>query len=105
MATKGHDGSARTEQFDCDLVYHGFDGEDTPPNVYVEVSADYNNHLLAVVAAGSAGRYSFDLRIDGVDSIDIEEAYDAGTRCAVGELPAWIDAVVDDIKRELEIAA
>jgi len=105
MATKGHDGSARTEQFDCDLVYHGFDGAETPPNVYVEVSADYNNHLLAVVAAGSAGRYSFDFKIDGVDSIDIEQAYDAGTRCAVGELPAWIDAVVDEIKRELGIAA
>jgi len=105
MATKGHDGSARIEQFDCDLDYHGFDGEDTPPNVYVEISADYNNHLLAVIGAGSAGRYSFDFRIDGVGSIDIEQAYEAGTRCDVDELPAWIDAVVDDIKQELELAA
>lgn len=101
MATKGHDGSARSEQFDCNLVQHGFDGAETPPTVYVEVSADYNNHLVAVISAGAAGRYSIDFRVDSAGSVEIEKAYIEGMRADQGDLPNWMYAVVDDIEQVL----
>jgi len=97
----GHDGSARTEHFDCDLVAHGFEGEQAPPNVYVEVSADYNDSLVAIIAAGEAGRYSIDFSVDSLGRVDVEKAYIEGMRSDVDELPDWIDAVVDKIERVL----
>ncbi len=99
MATQGQQRSALSEQFDVDLTKHGF-GESAPPNVYVEVSANYAGDYLAVIAAGSAGHYSLDFGVDD-GSIEIDRAYEGGGHCAVDELPKWMDAVVDDIEREL----
>jgi len=65
------------------------------------VSADYNNHLIAIIAAGSAGRYSIDFTVDSLGRVDLEKAYIEGMRVDVDELPDWIDAVVDKIERVL----
>ncbi len=100
MATKGHDGgSALSEQFDVDLTKHGF-GDTSPPNVYVELSANYVGDYLAVIAAGPAGHYSLDFGVDQ-GSVEIARAYADGGQYEIDELPAWMDAVVDDIERVL----
>jgi hypothetical protein len=97
MATTDAVRGKLSEQFDVDLTKHGFS---TPPNVYVELSANYVGDYLAVIAAGPAGHYSLDFGVDQ-GSVEIARAHADGSQCEIDELPAWMDAVVDDIEREL----
>jgi len=96
MATNGHDGSARTQQIYCDLASHGYAGNDVR-KVYVEVSSDANDSLLAIIAAGEAGRYSFDFRVES-GRVDIQRAYEEGMRVDEEQLPDWMAAVRQEIE-------
>lgn len=96
MSSNGYDGSARTANFDIDSTYHGHDGPKVPTRADVNVTADANTTLVAIVEAGEHGRWSFDFRVDG--GIEITNAYDEGMRIDVDELPTWMAPVHHEIE-------
>jgi len=104
MATKSQTESDRTVEFTINprerLNAESVDDE-TPSHVLVEVTATAQT-LMAILAAGPAGRYSFDFRIS-THGIEIVKAYVEGMREPVEQLPDWIDAVRERIEEEVEL--
>ncbi|KPN31103.1 hypothetical protein SY89_01845 [Halolamina pelagica] len=98
MATKSQTESGRTVEFtinprerpDADSV-----DDDTPSHVLVEVTATAQTQM-AILAAGPAGRYSFDFRIS-TQGIEIVRAYEEGMRANVDELPVWMTPVTEEV--------
>jgi len=98
MATQSPQSSSKAGEFSIDLRDHGF--PDGPPQVLVEISPVRRGVLMAVLAAGADGRYSFDFRItDG--QIEILRAYVEGMRESVDGLPEWIEPVREAIEQHL----
>jgi len=57
---------------------------------------------MAILAAGEAGRWSFDFRIkDG--QVKIVRGYEEGMRIDAGELPAWAEPVCQRVEELLEV--
>ncbi|GAB7095297.1 hypothetical protein JCM30237_24500 [Halolamina litorea] len=90
--------SSQKEQFSIDTRDHGH--PDGPAHVLVEVSPAQRGVLMAVCAAGGAGRCSFDFSID--DGVKVQKAFIGGERAAVEELPAWVDPIRERIETEIE---
>lgn len=65
--------------------------DETPTHVLVQVSSTGRSQM-AIVAAGAAGRWSFDFRVDE-SGIEGERAFEEGMRANVDELPAWMTPV------------
>jgi len=98
MATQSPQSSRKAGEFSIDLREEGF--PDGPAQVLVEISPDRRGVLMAVLAAGADGRYSFDFRItDG--EIDILRAYVEGMRESVDGLPKWIEPVREAIEQHV----
>ncbi|WP_049980243.1 hypothetical protein [Halolamina rubra] len=98
MATQSPQSSRKAGEFSIDLRDHGF--SDGPAQVLVEISPVRRGVLMAVLAAGADGRYSFDFRFtDG--EIDILRAYVEGMRESVDGLPEWIKPVREEIEQHL----
>jgi len=96
----GHDGNARTTEFEFGLAGHGFGGDGDPRHVRVNVSADANNCLVAIIKAGSYGRWSIDFRVAS-GSVEVTRAYEEGMRIDEDELPAWMEPVKEQIEQRV----
>jgi hypothetical protein len=98
MATKSQTDRSRAEEFAIDPTEH-LNAEDvddeTPRHVLVEVSNN-GRSMMAIVAAGTAGRWSFDFGVDH-SGIEIERAFEEGMRTNVDELPVWMDPVQEQV--------
>ncbi|GAB7011745.1 hypothetical protein [Halolamina salina] len=98
MATKSQTESGRTAEFVIDpterLDAESIDDE-TPTHVLVQVSSNGRSQM-AIVAAGAAGRWSFDFQIDS-SGIEVERAFEEGIRTNVEDLPAWMVPVKDAV--------
>jgi len=73
--------------------------EDTPAQVHVEIN-NSGRSLMAILAAGVAGRWSFDFRFDGQE-LEIVRAYEEGMRINEDELPVWVDPIRERISTDL----
>jgi len=83
-----------TERLAADVV-----DDDTPTHVHVEIS-NSGRALIAILAAGAHGRWSFDFEFDG-EEVAIVRAYEEGHRINAGALPAWVEPVCQRISEEL----
>ena len=83
-----------TAHLNADVVDDG-----TPTHVHVEISST-GRALMAILAAGAAGRWSFDFEFDGRE-VAIVRAYKEGHRINAGALPAWVEPVCQRISEEL----
>jgi len=99
MATKSQTESGRTAELVIDpterLDPECIDDE-TPTHVLVQVSSNGRSQM-AIVAAGTAGRWSFDFRIDS-SGIEVERAFEEGIRVNVDELPVWMSPVQERVE-------
>ncbi len=73
--------------------------DDTPAQVHVEIN-NSGRSLMAILAAGVAGRWSFDFRFDGQE-LEVVRAYEEGMRINEDELPVWVDPIRERISMEL----
>jgi len=73
--------------------------DDTPAQVHVEIN-NSGRSLMAILAAGVSGRWSFDFRFDGQE-LEIVRAYEEGMRINEDELPVWVDPIRERIRTEL----
>lgn len=94
-ATNGHSGNVRREDFAVDLAEHGYGAIG---HVDVQLDADANGHHVAIIDAGTAGRWSVDFAVDTSD-IELTRVYDEGMRIAVDDLPAWMAPIRERIDR------
>lgn len=100
MATTAQQESSKAGDFTFNAQANGH--PDGPDHVHVEISQVRKNSLMAILAAGVDGRYSFDFRI-GSDGVEIDRAYVEGMREPVDELPDWVDSVRERIEEELGV--
>ena len=94
MATKSQTDGSRTVEFTIDPTERldaGVADDETPRHVLVEIS-DNGRSMMAIVAAGAAGRWSFDFSVT-VSGIEIERAFEEGSRTNVDGLPTWMTPV------------
>jgi len=94
MATRSHDDDSRTVEFTIDPTDRLNDDaidDETPTDILVQVSSNGRSQM-AIVAAGTAGRWSFDFRIDS-SGIEVDRAFEEGIRVNVDELPVWMSPV------------
>jgi len=98
MATKSLQSSPQAGEFSIDLREHGF--PEGPAQVVVEISPAGRGVLMAILAAGADGRYSFDFTV-GQDGIEITKAYIEGMRAQKEELPEWVAVIREEIERQL----
>lgn len=99
-ASKGHAGDVRNEQFDIDLVAKGFDSPGIPNRADVQLNGYNNDSYVAIVEAGSAGRWSVDFAVDG-SNVEFTRAYQEGMRVGVGDLPNWMEPIRLSIEGQL----
>ncbi len=85
-----------TEHLPAELV-----DDETPRNVHVEISSN-GRYLMAILAAGEAGRWSFDFRVEGA-TVKIVRGYEEGMRIDPGKLPAWAEPVSQRVEELLEV--
>lgn len=98
MATKSQPDRSRAEEFAINPTEY-LDAEDvddsTPNHVLVEVSNN-GRSMMAIVAAGTAGRWSFDFDVDHT-GVEIVRAFEEGMRTSVDELPVWMAPVQEQV--------
>jgi len=99
MATKNGK-SAPAGTFTLDTREHGY--ADGPDHVHVEINARPQGGM-AIIAAGVDGRYSFDFTTSA-SGIELTKAFVEGMREPVDELPGWVDAVREEVERQLGVA-
>ena len=97
MATKQSESDNKAGAFTINTQLHGYAGG--PEHVHVEISPVDRQTHMAVVAAGVAGRYSFDFQFDG--SVEKQKAYVEGMREPTDELPDWMDCVEARVEEEM----
>ncbi|OTF01859.1 hypothetical protein [Halorubrum sp. SD683] len=83
-----------TAHLNADVV----DG-DTPMHVHVEISST-GRTLMAILAAGADGRWSFDFEFDDSE-VAIVRAYKEGHQINSGALSAWAEPVCQRISEGL----
>lgn len=98
MATKQSQSQRRVGEVTVNTQLYGY--ADGPEHVHVEISPVDRQTFMAIVAAGSEGRYSFDFQYDG--SVDIQTAYVDGVHVETDELPDWMDCVEERVDEEME---
>lgn len=100
MATTAPRTSSKKGEFSIDVRQHGYPCG--PTHVLVEVSPAGSGVFMAILAAGAAGRYSFDFSV-GRNGIKLERAYIEGMREPVGELPSWVTPIRERIEEEMGV--
>lgn len=100
MATTTSQTSREEGRFNIDVRQHGYPCG--PTNVRVEVSPAGQGVFMAILAAGAAGRYSFDFRVKR-GGIKIKRAYVEGMREPVGKLPGWVEPIRERIEEEMDL--
>lgn len=99
MATTTQQEDSKAGEFSINTQAHGY--PEGPDHVHVEISPVRRDMLMAILAAGVDGRYSFDFSVSA-SGVDIKRAYVEGMREPVEKLPAWVEPIRERIVKELE---
>jgi len=100
MATTADRTSSTEGEFTIDTREHGH--PDGPGHVLVEINPVGRSTHMAILAAGEAGRCSFDFSVEAT-GIQLKKAYVEGMRAPISDLPAWVEPVKDRVEKELGV--